>query len=69
MTTYITQQYEQIILHMQPQLNKLRLYSKWVHMDLGISKFVVTCCPNKSKLQPLALTAYLKAQNIHYKNQ
>lgn len=57
------------IIQIQPQINKLRLYSDLAHMDLGITKYVVTRCPYNSKLQPLAFTTYLKAQNIHYKNQ
>lgn len=46
--------------HIQPQLNKLRQYEDWAHMDLGISKYVVTGCPNISKLQPLIFTTHLK---------
>lgn len=45
------------------------MYSDLAHMDLGITKGIVTRCPYNSKLQPLALTTYLKAQNIHYRNQ
>jgi hypothetical protein len=36
-------------------------------MALGINKCAITRCPYKSKLQPLAFTTYLKAQNINYK--
>jgi hypothetical protein len=36
-------------------------------MAVGINKCAITWCLKKSKLQPLAFTAYLKAQNINYK--
>ena len=57
------------IHHIQPQVNELRQYVDWAHMIIGITKCVVTNRPNKSKLQMLAITTYLKAQNINYKNQ
>jgi hypothetical protein len=37
-------------------------------MDLGISKCVVTRCPNKSKLNPKTFKAVLQAQKISYQN-
>lgn len=58
-----------IVEHIQPQLNKLRQYSNWAHIDVNITKRAVIGCPNKSKLQPLAFTTYMKAQNINFKNQ
>ena len=36
-------------------------------MALCIYICAITRCPNKSKLQPLAFTTHLKAQNINYK--
>ena len=30
------------IKHVQPQLNKLKQYSEWAHMDLGINKCTIT---------------------------
>lgn len=36
-------------------------------MDLEFLKCVVTNFPNKSKLQPIAFTTYLKAQNVNHK--
>ena len=57
------------IKHIQPQLNKLKQYSKWAHIELGINKCAVTRCPNKSKLHALVFITYLKVQNINYKQQ
>ena len=56
------------IQHIQHQLDKLQEYNDWARMDLGINKRVVSECPNKSKVQPLAFTAYLKAQHINVKD-
>lgn len=38
-------------------------------MDLGISKCVVTCCSNKSKITIPRITTYLKGHNVNYKTQ
>ena len=55
--------------HIELQLNKLKLCSKWAHMDLGINKCAVNGCLDKPKILPLAFPAHLKEQNINHKYQ
>ena len=38
-------------------------------MDLNLSKYAITGCPNKSKLKPNIFRAYIQFQNITYKTQ
>ena len=38
-------------------------------MGLGITKCVLTGCPNKSKLAPQIFTTFLQTQNINFRNQ
>jgi hypothetical protein len=38
-------------------------------MDLGVPKYAITWCPNKSKIKLETFKAKIQAQNINYKNQ
>jgi hypothetical protein len=53
----------------QTQLNKLDKYCEWAGMDLGVPKYAITGCPNKSKTKLETFKAKIQAQNINYKNQ
>ena len=55
------------ITHIQSQVNKLKLYFGWAHMDLEFLKCAISSSPNKPKLQPIAFITYLKAQNKYHK--
>jgi hypothetical protein len=57
------------ITYIQTQLNKIDKYCKWAGMDLGINKYAITGCPNKSKLSPTIFKACIQSHNIHFKNQ
>jgi len=50
-------------------LNKLDKYYEWVRMDLGVPKYAITECPNKSKTKLDTFKAQIQAMNISYKNQ
>jgi hypothetical protein len=54
---------------LQTQLNKLDKFCEWAGMDLGIPKCVITGCPNKSKMSPLAFKTQIQATNINYINK
>ena len=38
-------------------------------MDLNLSKYAITGCPNKSKLKPNIFKAYIQSQNVTYKTK
>ena len=38
-------------------------------MDLNLSKYVITRCPNNSKLKPATFKAYIQSQHITYNSQ
>ena len=57
------------IQHIQPQITKLHKYAQWSYMDLNLSKWAITECPNKSKLKPTTFKAYIQSQNITYNSQ
>ena len=57
------------IRHIQPQITKLHKYAQWSHMDLNLSKCVITGCPNNSKLKPTTFKAYIQSQHITYNSQ
>ena len=47
------------VTSLQTQLDKIDKFCEWVGINLGISKCVVTGCPNKSKLNPNAFKTHL----------
>ena len=54
------------LISLQAQLNKLDKYCEWAGMDLGISKCVVTGCPDKSKMNQGTFKKHtLKLPNLH----
>ena len=53
----------------QIQLNKLDKYCEWAGMDLGIQKYAITGCPNKSNTKPTTFKLKLQNHNITYRNQ
>ena len=57
------------IAHIQPQLEKIDKFCQWVGMRLGINKYALTGCPNKSKLTPHKFTTFLQTHNINFRNQ
>ena len=53
----------------QSQLNKIDKYCEWAGMDLEISKWAVTWCFNKSKMNQITFKRELQTANITYRNQ
>ena len=49
--------------------NKLDKFCAWAGMDLGIPKYAITGCPNKSKLHPTTFKALIQSTKINYRNQ
>ena len=54
---------------LQIQPNKIDKFCEWADMDLGVTKCVVTGCPNKTKMQPNKFKTYMTTQKISYKDQ
>ena len=38
-------------------------------MDVGVPKYAITNCPNKSKTKPTSFIAHLQINNVKYRNQ
>lgn len=58
------------IQHIISQITRLHKYVKCSHMDLNLSKCVITSCSNKFKLKPdTTFKAYIQSQNINFKSQ
>jgi hypothetical protein len=57
------------IKHIQPQIKKIDKFCQWAGMELGIPKYAITGCPNKTPMPATAFKAYIQSHNITYKNQ
>lgn len=53
------------IKHIQPQLDKLKQYLDWANMDMCIKKCAVIMPKEFQINNILAMTTYIKTQNIN----